>query len=183
MFYWTSKSVADPVDVVAHPGDDLDVEQEVLPVRIRHRTDTDVGGLPARDGRDLVCPPTEGKLPALPQCWLVRGLLHNSASCSSQLAPPSPHLWSRSQSCLAGHASWSPLPNTTAQGQYGLLQLWEAFSCRKQLVGGALRSQEYQHELLLYRLFMFSSIYNLKTERHIENTEARNSSSSFSSST
>jgi len=47
MFYWTSKSVADPVDVVAHPGDDLDVEQEVLPVRIRHRTDTDVGGLPA----------------------------------------------------------------------------------------------------------------------------------------
>ena len=39
MFYWTSKYVADPVDVVAHPGDDLGEVQEVLPVRVRHRTD------------------------------------------------------------------------------------------------------------------------------------------------
>ena len=42
MFYWTSKYVTDPTDVVAHPGDDLDVVQEVLPVRVRHRTDTDL---------------------------------------------------------------------------------------------------------------------------------------------
>ena len=33
--------ITDPIDVVAHPGDDLDVVQEVFPVRVRHRTDTD----------------------------------------------------------------------------------------------------------------------------------------------